>query len=87
MDRDGVIGFEEFYLAMSSLAQRVGKPLDAARAERLFALADIDANRVLDLNEFLWMRRELARRGHAPSEPAAAGQSRAETADSDAYAA
>ena len=54
-----------------------------------FALADIDANRVLDLNEFLWMRRELARRGHAPSEPAAAGQSRAETAtaDSDAYAA
>jgi hypothetical protein len=61
-DRDGVIGFEEFYFIMSSLAQRVGKPLDAQRAERLFSLADIDGNRVLDLNEWLWLRRSLAER-------------------------
>ena len=43
----------------------MGKPLDAQRAERLFALADIDGNRVLDLNEFLWLRRSLAQRNEA----------------------
>ena len=64
-DRDGVIGFEEFYFILSSLAQRMGKPFDAQRAERLFALADIDGNRVLDLNEFLWLRRSLAQRNEA----------------------
>lgn len=53
MDRDGVVGLEEFLLVMSSLAQRSGRVLSNERIQKLFAVADRDGNGVIDFGEFL----------------------------------
>ena len=49
----GVIGFQEFLLALSSLAQRAGRALSTERVQKMFSLADRDGNGVLDFGEFL----------------------------------
>ena len=48
IDRDGVIGFQEFLLVMSSLAQRAGRALSTERLQKLFTVADRDGNGVID---------------------------------------
>mmetsp|Transcript_60409 Transcript_60409/g.145239 ORF Transcript_60409/g.145239 Transcript_60409/m.145239 type:complete len:101 (+) Transcript_60409:275-577(+) len=53
MDRDGVIGFQEFLLAMSSLAQRAGRSLSTERVQKLFSVADLDSNGAVDFGDFL----------------------------------
>tara|TARA_B110001452_G_scaffold245370_1_gene230014 strand:+ start:342 stop:1466 length:1125 start_codon:yes stop_codon:yes gene_type:complete len=64
MDRDGVVGLEEFLLVMSSLAQRSGRVLSNERIQKLFAVADRDGNGVVDFGEFLILeQKKKAMRG------------------------
>ena len=53
MDRDGVIGFEEFLLIMSSLAQRSGRTLSTERAQKLYNVADRAGKGFVDFGDFL----------------------------------
>ena len=63
MDRDGVIGFQEFLLAMSSLAQRAGRALSTERVQKLFGVADFDGNGVIDFGEFLLLEQKRGAAG------------------------
>ena len=64
IDRDGVVGFEEFLLVMSSLAQRSSRVLSNERIQKLFAVADRDGNGVVDFGEFLILeQKKRATRG------------------------
>ena len=64
LDRDGVVGPQDFHVVMHSLGQHTGQSLEDSTIQRLFALADKDDNGVIDLNEFMALRGEL----HARSE-------------------
>ena len=61
IDRDGVIGLQEFLLVMSSLAQRAGRALSTERLQKLFTVADRDGNRVIDFAEFFRLEQERAK--------------------------
>ena len=72
LDRDGVVGAQDFHVVIHSLSQHTGKALDDSAIQRQFALADQDSNGVIDLNEFMALRREMhARRpgGSGKSDP------------------
>jgi len=53
LDRDGVLGGEEFALVINSLAQHAGRSVDADTVQRLFTLMDCTGNGKVDFNEFL----------------------------------
>jgi len=57
LDRDGVLGAEEFALVVNSLAQHAGRSVDAETVQRLMALVDSDGNGKVDFNEFLAVSR------------------------------
>jgi hypothetical protein len=57
LDRDGVVGAEEFALVVNSLAQHAGRSVDADTVQRLLALVDCDGNGKIDLNEWLAVSR------------------------------
>jgi len=57
LDRDGVLGAEEFALVINSLAQHAGRSVDAETVQRLMALVDSDGNGKVDFNEFLAISR------------------------------
>mmetsp|Transcript_1283 Transcript_1283/g.3615 ORF Transcript_1283/g.3615 Transcript_1283/m.3615 type:complete len:206 (-) Transcript_1283:223-840(-) len=63
LDRDGVLGAEEFALVINSLAQHAGRSVDADTVQRLLALVDRDGNGKVDFNEFL----AIAARLHSTS--------------------
>ena len=43
---------------MSSLAQRTGRVLSTEHVQRLFAVADLDGNGVVDFGEFLLLEQK-----------------------------
>eukprot|EP00308_Calcidiscus_leptoporus_P001792 CAMPEP_0119356006 /NCGR_PEP_ID=MMETSP1334-20130426/4750_1 /TAXON_ID=127549 /ORGANISM="Calcidiscus leptoporus, Strain RCC1130" /LENGTH=287 /DNA_ID=CAMNT_0007369965 /DNA_START=36 /DNA_END=899 /DNA_ORIENTATION=- len=62
VDRDGVIGRIDWQQVTAALADRAGRSLDEQTDGRLFTLADIDGNGVIDLNEFLLLRHKTSER-------------------------
>ena len=59
LDRDGVLGPEEFALVVNSLAQHAGRNVDADTVQRLLMVADRDGNGKVDFNEFLALHKQL----------------------------
>jgi Ca2+-binding EF-hand superfamily protein len=57
LDRDCVVGAEEFAIVVNSLAQHAGRSVDADTVQRLLALVDCDGNGKIDLNEWLAVSR------------------------------
>ena len=62
LDRDGVVGLQDFHLVMHALSQHAGKAVDHDDVRRMFSLADMDDNGAVDLNEFMVLRREMRKR-------------------------
>ena len=59
LDHDGVLNGAEFALVINSLAQLLGKSMDADTVQRLMTLLDRDGNGQVDFNEFLAVYRRL----------------------------
>ena len=58
LDRDGVLGAEEFALVVNSLAQDATLNVDADTVQRLIALLDQDGSGNIDFNEFAAVARK-----------------------------
>ena len=52
---DGVLEFGDFCRVMLLVGERVGATYKEAQMQRMFSKADLNGDRLLDLNEFLWL--------------------------------
>ena len=63
LDRDGLLGGEEYALVVNSLAQHTGKSVDADTVRRLLAIVDRTGSGSIDFNEWLAVYKMMVQTG------------------------